>query len=88
MVHSYPHTDPPVEQHQDAGLLKLLFVFSEPLDEAPAVRLATWLTLAFDGGDPGSWSMSQGQHLPVCLKTTEAGTVPPGSVQCQGTLCE
>lgn len=38
-------------------------------------HLATWLTLALEGGDPGSWEVAHGQHLPICLKTKDSETL-------------
>ncbi|MDC0749959.1 hypothetical protein [Polyangium mundeleinium] len=50
-----------------------------PLDSAISAELfeqiAKRLTLGFEGGDPGSWSVSQGQRLPKCIKTTARGQV-------------
>ena len=48
---------------------KLLYAFDREAKGDEAELLATWLTLALEGGDPASWSKAQGQHLPVCLKT-------------------
>ena len=48
---------------------KLVFIFKEPVDALRGQRIAKWLTVAIEGGDPKSWDMSQFQHLPICLKT-------------------
>lgn len=54
---------------------KLLYLFAAAADVAFVERIAKRLTLAVEGGDPASWSPSQGQRLPRCLKTTTSGIV-------------
>lgn len=52
---------------------KVAYVAIDPVDITLFGELARRLTLAFDGGDPTSWELSQMQRLPSCLKTTPAG---------------
>lgn len=38
------------------------------VDPAKAELFAKWVTLALQGGDPGSWDLAHAQHLPICIK--------------------
>jgi hypothetical protein len=51
------------------------FVFNKGVDRATFERIGTELTLGISGGDPHSFSPTQGQRLPTCIKTTRAGAV-------------
>ncbi|MFC1611271.1 hypothetical protein ACFL6C_09940 [Myxococcota bacterium] len=52
---------------------KAAFCFDRRVDEKTFQRIAKQLTIAVPGGDPGSWSVTQGQHLPICLKSCSDG---------------
>lgn len=65
----------PTFHFRTANGFKLAFVYQRPASQLEAEAWAKALTLAFVGGDTNSALPSQGQRLPTCLKSTEAGIV-------------
>lgn len=61
---------------QTANGWRAAYVFSKPVDAPMFERIGRQLTLALPGGDPSSWLITQGQRLPVAIKTTPAGPQP------------
>ncbi|UQA61440.1 hypothetical protein [Polyangium aurulentum] len=54
---------------------KLIYALDSAVNAVLIEQIAKRLTLGFEGGDPGSWSVSQGQRLPKCLRTTASGVI-------------
>ena len=55
---------------------KAAWVSTSPIAPSAFDEIAKKLTLAFDGGDASSWSPSQMQRTPTCLKRVAGAIVP------------